>query len=95
MLVLDLFDLDHRLIFELSELFLPVSVELMEFLVTDFDVLSELRVLNIDSELVLKYVDVLLQKSNLPHQIFVGLVLLDVAKLFSQNLHLFLQHTHN
>jgi len=67
----------------------------MEFLVTDFDVLSELRVLNIDSELVLKYVDVLLQKSNLPHQIFVGLVLLDVAKLFSQNLHLFFDHWEN
>lgn len=58
MIIFELFDPDHGFIFELSELLLPVTVEFLELLVSDLDVLSELLLLDVNSELILEHVDI-------------------------------------
>jgi hypothetical protein len=92
MLVLELFDLDHALIFELSEFLFPISIEFLKFLVTDLDIFSELPLLDVNSKLILELVDVCLQKPDLSHEILVQLVLLDIAELLRHDGHLLLDY---
>lgn len=67
---------------------LPVIVELLEFFVANLDILSQLLLLDVVSELVLVLDDVLLELPDLAHQILEHLVLQDVAELLRQQLHL-------
>jgi hypothetical protein len=49
-----------------------------------------LVVLNINSELILELIDVNLKESYFSHQVFVCLILLNVAELLGQDLHFLL-----
>lgn len=87
MVVLEQLNAHHALFLVLVELLLPLPVELLELLVSDFDVLAQLVFLNISSEFVLVLVDVGLEQPDLPHQILIECVLLYVAQFLSEDLH--------
>lgn len=70
------------------ELLLPLSVKFLQLFVADVDVLTQLVLLNIRSQFILILVDVCLEEAYLAHQVFVEGVLLHIAQLFGQDLHL-------
>ena len=88
-ILLEIFNSHQALIFVLFELPLPISVEFLKLIVADVDVLSKLVLLDMGPQFVLIAVDICFKKSDLAHQILIESVLLDVAKLLSQNRHLF------
>ena len=90
MLVFKFLNLDHAFVFEFCEFSLPVSVELLQLFISDLDVFSQLFLLNVNSELVLELVDICLEKTHLPHEIFVQLVFLHVAELLRKDTHFLL-----
>ena len=79
MFVFELFDLDHALVLEFSELLLPISVKLLELFISNLNILPELVGLNIDSKLILESINVGFKKSHFSHEIFVELIFLHVA----------------
>lgn len=90
MLIFELLDLNHTIVLEFGKILFPISVELLHFLVTDFNILSQLRILNIRSEVILEHAYISFEQSDFPHEIFVKLIFLDVAELLGENLHLLL-----
>lgn len=92
MFVFQLLDLNHAIILELGKILFPISVELLHLFVTDFYVLSQLIVLNIRSEIILEHAYVSFEQSDFSHEIFVKLILLNVAELLGENLHLLLDN---
>lgn len=70
------------------ELLLPLSVKFLQLFITNINILAQLILLNVRSQLVLVLVDVGLEEAHLAHQVFVEGVLLHIAQLFGQDLHL-------
>ena len=90
MLILKLLQPDVGLVVVVIELPVPSPDELLQLLLSDVDVFLELLLLDVGPQLVLVGVDVSLKQSHFSHQILVQLVLLDMAELLSQDVHLFL-----
>lgn len=90
MLVLLIVDLQQRIIFKLFKLRFPLLVEILEHLITYLYILAHLCLLDIGPELVLIQDNVLLEQAHLPHQVLIELVLMDLAALRREQLHLLL-----
>ena len=75
MLHLKLFDLDKAFVFEVCEMLLPFIIELLQFRVSNLDILCQLALLNILPEIILVLDYVLLQLPHLSHQVFEHLIL--------------------
>lgn len=88
MLFLQLLDLAEALRFKVGEVPLPVHIELVQLLVSDLNILCQLLLLDVLSQLVLIVNNVLLQLSHLTHQVLEHLVLKDIAEFTSEELHL-------
>ena len=90
MLVFQLVNFRHVFVLLLLEVLLPLHVEFLKRLLTNFNVVFELVLLNVRAQLVLICHDFSFEESYLSHQIFIKLVLEDLAALVRQQLHLFL-----
>jgi hypothetical protein len=88
MLHLQFFDFDQGVVFEVSEVLLPLIIEVLQLSVTNLDILSQLTVLDVFPKLILVFDDVLLELTNFTHKVLEHLILEDVAKLLSKKLHL-------
>ena len=86
----EILHLGITLLGELFELVVPVTNELLEFLVTDLDVFLKLGLLDVRAKLVLVLVNVDLEEANLPHEVFIKLVLLNVAQFLGQDVNFLL-----
>jgi hypothetical protein len=89
-LVFQFVDFRHVVVLLLLEVLLPLHVEFLKRLLADFNVVFELVLLNVGPQFVLICHNFYFEKSDLSHQIFVKLVLEDLAALVRQQLHLFL-----
>jgi hypothetical protein len=80
--------LDETVILEVSEVLFPLIVEILQLSVTDLNILSELSLLDVLTQLILVVNDVLLQLTNFTHQVLKHLILQDVTQFLRQQLHL-------
>ena len=67
MLVLELLNFNNAFILSLSKIIFPIAVKLLEFLVTNIDILSQLNLLNICAQIVLEEANVSLEESDFSH----------------------------
>ena len=81
-----------RLLFVDLEALLPFVIEFLHMFLTDGDVLTHLRALNVSAEFVLILDDLVLQESNFFHQVLVKLILMYFTTFFSKQLHFFLDY---
>ena len=80
--------LDETVVLEVSEVLFPLIVEILQLSVTDLNILSELSLLDVLTQLILVVNDVLLQLTNFTHQVLKHLILQDVTQFLRQQLHL-------
>jgi hypothetical protein len=90
MIDLEAVNLLQRLFLVVRELFFPRTIEVLEMLLTNLNVLAHLRPLNVDAQFVLELNDFLLEKAHLLHQVLIQLILVHFAALFGKQLHFLL-----
>lgn len=87
-LLFEVLYLPERLVFEVSEVLLPLIVEVLQLGVSNLDVFGQLSLLDVLAEIILVQNDVLLELANLAHQVLEHLILQDVTQLLCEKLHL-------
>ena len=81
MLHLQLLDLNEAVVFEVGEVLLPLIVEVLQFRVTDLNVLGQLALLDVAPQVILVLNQVLLKLTHFSHEIFEHLILKNIAEL--------------
>lgn len=75
----EFFYLDKTVIFKIREVFLPVIIEFLEFLITDFDIFCQLFYLDVLTKIILVVNDILFQLTNFSHKVFESLIFKNVT----------------
>lgn len=92
MINLQVLDFLKRLLFVNGETLLPSLVEVLHVLLTNLNILAHLRSLDVSAQLVLVVSDFSFKESDFLHEVLVKLVLVDLAALFSVQLHFLLNN---
>jgi len=89
MQILQFVNLEQLFFPVLLENSLPFIAEFSKFVLSNFDIFFELRLLDVRSQVVLVVDDVFLQLSDFLHQVFEELVFVDLIKFLGEQIHFF------